>query len=90
MIATPEDCDLLIKNVQIATMDSERPESSYGVISDGVVAIKNGLIHQLGSAAELPELNPVNVIDGQQQWLLPGFIDCHTHLILCRRSFQRI
>ncbi|GLX78075.1 imidazolonepropionase [Thalassotalea insulae] len=57
--------------------------NSYGVIGHAALAIANGKIAWLGEMSDLPdfEQNQVEVIDGKGQWLTPGLIDCHTHLV---------
>jgi imidazolonepropionase len=71
-------CDSLIYNVNIATMiNSDAP---YGAIDNGCVAIKGEHIVFVGKQDDCNWL-PKQRIDAQQQWLLPGFIDCHTHLV---------
>ncbi|MDX3773193.1 imidazolonepropionase [Chromatiaceae bacterium AAb-1] len=68
-------------NANIATMtDNGQP---YGTITDGVLAVKDGLIAWVGSRNELPQFDALAtpVYDVQGQWILPGLIDCHTHLI---------
>lgn len=56
---------------------------SYGTIQNGALAISNGKIVWLGSIDNLPnyKADKVKVIDGNGQWLTPGLIDCHTHLV---------
>lgn len=73
--------DAIWHNVQLATMtDNGQP---YGTISDGALAVKDGVIAWCGPRAELPacDLLSTPLYDGQGQWVLPGFIDCHTHLV---------
>jgi imidazolonepropionase len=73
--------DAIWHNVHLATMtDNGQP---YGTIRDGALAVKDGLIAWCGPKAELPacDLLATPLYDGQGQWLLPGFIDCHTHLV---------
>lgn len=56
----------------------------FGIINDGAIAIKNNRIAWLGPLAELPdnaERSSKEIIDAQQQWITPGLIDCHTHLV---------
>lgn len=72
--------DLLFKNVHLMTMDETR-SGAYGLISDGCLAIKDQKIVWLGEKASLPAFNAKDVIDGQGQYLSPGLIDCHTHLV---------
>lgn len=75
-----QHCDLLIQNVNLATMN---PAASvpYGQILNAAVAVTDGKISWLGCATQLPSLEAKQVVDGQQGWLTPGLIDCHTHLI---------
>jgi imidazolonepropionase len=68
-------------NVHLATMtDSSK---SYGAIENGALAISDGKIVWLGLQKDLPAYNSeeVDIIDGKGQWLSPGLIDCHTHLV---------
>lgn len=73
--------DALWYNVNLATMtDNGQP---YGAIMDGVIAIKDGVIAWVGEKAKLPAFDQFStpMYDGKGQWLLPGFMDCHTHLV---------
>ncbi|SNY57535.1 imidazolonepropionase [Arsukibacterium tuosuense] len=73
--------DAIWINANIATMtDNGMP---YGTISNGVLAVKDGMIAFVGARSDLPQFDAMvtPVHDMQGQWLLPGFIDCHTHLI---------
>ncbi|SDI28360.1 imidazolonepropionase [Ferrimonas sediminum] len=76
------DWDQLWIEVNLATMDPEQP-GSYGEIEDAALAVKDGKIAWLGRRSDLPEFDPfsVPVLKGNGQWLTPGLIDCHTHLI---------
>ncbi|MBV2130075.1 imidazolonepropionase [Arsukibacterium indicum] len=73
--------DAIWINANIATMNDNGVP--YGAIEKGVLAVKDGLIAFVGRRDELPEFDVMAtpVHDMQGQWLLPGFIDCHTHLI---------
>jgi imidazolonepropionase len=75
------DWQTLFVNVNIATMSDQ--SRSYGTIQNGALAISNGKIVWLGSIDNLPnyKADKVKVIDGNGQWLTPGLIDCHTHLV---------
>ena len=68
-------------NVNLATMTEGG--ASYGIVEQGALAISEGKIAWLGKELALPDYNKekVEVINGQGQWLTPGLIDCHTHLI---------
>lgn len=61
-------------------MDPSIP-GAYGAIGDAAVAVTGGKIVWLGPRGELPECTPDRVYDGEGQWLTPGLIDCHTHLV---------
>lgn len=51
-----------------------------GIVEDGAVAAKDGRIAWVGRRAELPGPAAVTTrCDGA--WILPGLIDCHTHLV---------
>lgn len=80
-MATPQQFDAIWHNVHLATMTSNG--LPYGEIRDGALAVKDGLIAWCGPKTELPpcDLLATPLYDGQGQWLIPGFIDCHTHLV---------
>ncbi|SHG12809.1 imidazolonepropionase [Marisediminitalea aggregata] len=71
--------DTLIYNVRIASM--QHNAQPYGQLSESVVALLKGVIAGVFNADAIHSLSARTMIDGQQQWLLPGFIDCHTHLV---------
>jgi imidazolonepropionase len=68
-------------NVNLATMTDGG--QSYGEITEAALAVNDGKIVWLGKMIDLPDYDDrhVEVIDGQGQWLTPGLIDCHTHLV---------
>ena len=47
-------------------------------IESGVVVIKGGLIEAVGSDIVVPE--GLSVVDGTGKYVLPGFIDLHSHM----------
>ena len=67
-------------NFRVAAMlDSVEP---YGAMHDVAIGVANGVIEWIMPQAELPKFgSEVEIIDGQNQWLTPGLIDCHTHLV---------
>lgn len=83
--------DSLWINVNIATM-ADMPTmaagadgtNSYGSILNGAIGVKDQRIIWVGKQSELPQ-SPQKcareIHDGQHQWLTPGLIDCHTHLV---------
>lgn len=51
-----------------------------GVVPDGAVAAKDGRIAWVGPRAALPAHGAPEV-DCGGAWILPGLVDCHTHLV---------
>jgi imidazolonepropionase len=52
-----------------------------GLIEDGLIAARDGVILFAGPAADAPAYESEDEIDCQGRWITPGLIDCHTHLI---------
>jgi len=73
-----EQCDLLIDNVRIASM--QKNGKPYGILTQSTVAIKDGKVLAIFNASQAP-YHADKRYDGENKWLLPGFIDCHTHLV---------
>lgn len=66
---------LLIKNARVlVTMDDERRE-----ISNGAVFIRDHIIEQVGTSADLPQTAD-EVIDASNHVVLPGLINTHHHM----------
>lgn len=59
--------------------------SDLGIIEDGLVAVEDGKIVEVGRTGELkPNLKltaNTKVIDAENMVAMPGFVDCHTHLV---------
>lgn len=74
--------DLLITDANIATMNPAI-DAPYGAIENGAIAVKDGKIVWLGKQAELPKFDALATptVSVKGQWLTPGLIDCHTHLV---------
>ncbi len=71
--------DSLWINVRLMTMAAQ---NDFGIIEDGAIAVQDGKIAWLGARSELPaDTHATNVHDGHGDWLTPGLIDCHTHII---------
>ena len=71
--ATPPDPPsvILIQNATILTV-------SHGTIEHGSVLIKNGKIAEVGESIKAPQ--DAQVIDGAGLYVMPGIIDCHSHI----------
>ena len=65
--------DTLISNVTIVTMN-ERNEVLFG----GHVGITDGKIVHIAKVP--PKEAPAEIIDGTGMVLIPGLVNCHTHL----------
>jgi imidazolonepropionase len=63
-------------NAHLATMDGP----GLGIIENGAIAAKDGRIAWVGPRAELPG-PAAETVDCDGAWVLPGLIDCHTHLV---------
>ena len=72
---------LLIENTSaVYTMSGSR-EDPLGTIIDGVVVCDGDRIHWIGQRQALPaDVQVTQRIDAQGGCVLPGLIDCHTHL----------
>ncbi len=58
--------------------------SNLGLIEDGALLVRDGLIAAVGTSAEvekLPEARTAEKLDLGGRVALPGFVDSHTHLI---------
>ena len=81
--------ELLFTHCHLACMDQGR----YHLIRDAALAVSGKKIIWLGPMADLPAPGetpgpdhpdftaPPRIIDCQGKWILPGFVDCHTHLV---------
>ncbi len=74
--------DHLWINARLATM--REGAGAYGAIENAALADKAGRLVYAGPMRDLPgktEALATRVIDAQNQWITPGLIDCHTHLV---------
>src|SRR6201997_3484718 len=71
--ATPADPSpvILIQNATILTV-------SHGTIERGSILIKDGKIAEVGANVKAPK--DAQVIDAAGQFVMPGIIDCHSHI----------
>jgi len=75
----PENIDRLFTNCRVATMADGR----YNSMENAALAVSGNKIAWIGSMDALPGPLPGNIeqTDCNNHWILPGFVDCHTHLI---------
>ena len=71
--ANPPDAPpvILIQNATILTV-------SHGTIERGSILVKNGKIAEVGPSVKAPK--DAQVLDAAGQWVIPGIIDCHSHI----------
>ncbi len=77
---SPFPCDLLLTHANLATMAG----GNYHIKKDAALAVSGKTITWIGAMADLPEeasSQAKAVVDCQGKWLLPGFVDCHTHMV---------
>ncbi len=74
--------DHLWINARLATM--REGGGAYGAIENAAFGDKGGRIVFAGPMSELPDKPDAlatRVMEAQNQWITPGLIDCHTHLV---------
>lgn len=71
--ATPPDAPsvILIQNATLLTV-------SHGTIEHGSILIRDGKIAEVGPSVKAPK--DAQVIDAAGQFVIPGIIDCHSHI----------
>jgi 5-methylthioadenosine/S-adenosylhomocysteine deaminase len=72
---TPSSCDLLLTGGAVVTMDDERR-----ILDPGAIAIKDDRILAVAAAEQLADVAAGRVIDCRGKAVIPGLIDCHSHL----------
>lgn len=65
--------NILIKNGLIFSGDLNEKATKQNILIDS-----NGRIKEIGSAINIPEEN-LEIIDAEGKWIVPGFVDSHTH-----------
>src|SRR3989339_541372 len=76
----PETMDTLFTRCHLAAMAGGR----LSVIEKGALAVSGEKIAWVGKEKDLPQdygSRCKTMVDCQNRWLLPGFVDCHTHLV---------
>ncbi len=76
----PKTMDTLFIHCHLATMAG----SSLSIIENGALAVTGEKISWVGKKNDLPQnfrTRCRKIIDCHNRWILPGFVDCHTHLV---------
>lgn len=74
---------LMIKNIgRLVTMNGEG-EYGLGVIENAACLIKQGRIEWFGKAEDSPQVEEylVSYLDAGGKAIMPGLVDCHTHIV---------
>lgn len=75
--------DTLFINANLATMDPNI-DAPYGAIEGGALGVKDGRITWIGKMDDFPQDKDIGVgeiLDCEGDWITPGLVDCHTHLV---------
>ncbi len=88
--------DLIIVNAaQLVTCASGgKPKrltelKNVGLIENGAIAIDRGKIVGVGASDKLrDEFTAATIIDAAGQTVIPGFVDCHTHIVFAGNRFD--
>jgi len=67
--------DIIIRDCLILPMDGKSR-----IIEDGLIAIENRKITYVGKKAKSPSFKAESIINGHGKIVMPGLINCHTHL----------
>ncbi|MBT8040010.1 MAG: imidazolonepropionase [Xanthomonadales bacterium] len=72
----------LLRNIgELATCPPENPQHDAGLIRKAALVIEEGIVAWSGPESDLPtEFEKTDATDCQGNLVIPGLIDCHTHL----------
>lgn len=72
--------DCLITDCHVASLAGSE---GYGEIRDAAIGIQEGRIAWIGREEDLPEIaeEALDEVSLNGDWVTPGLIDCHTHLV---------
>ena len=76
----PDKIDTLFINCHLATMTG----NAFSIIEKAALAVTGKTISWIGKEKDLSDhlkTKCLNIIDCKNGWILPGFVDCHTHLV---------
>ncbi|MEM2102494.1 MAG: amidohydrolase [Candidatus Bathyarchaeia archaeon] len=72
---------VLLENVDVVIRGGVvLPMMERGAIDEGLVAIKKDAIVYVGKASKSPKFNAERVIEGKGKAVMPGLVNCHTHV----------
>lgn len=76
----PDKIDTLFINCNLATM----ADNALSIIKDAALAVTGKTISWIGKEKEISnplKIKGTKIIDCHFGWILPGFVECHTHLV---------
>ncbi|MDD4836084.1 MAG: imidazolonepropionase [Dethiosulfovibrio sp.] len=79
-----KNADLFVLNAKQLIRYSDSKGDSLEVLENGALAIKDGRILAIGDTEEIRgafALDEGVVVDASGKVVVPGFVDCHTHLV---------
>ena len=76
-----DNWEILFIGFNFATMTNNG--RSYGELLNGALAIGKGKVQWIGDKSDIPthNKNKIKIVEGSGEWVTPGLIDCHTHII---------
>ena len=79
-----EAVDFIIHNAKVTTQDDAQPNAE-------AIAIKDGLIHTVGTSAEILKLKGAKTkfVDAKGKRVIPGLVDSHSHFLRSGLSYTR-
>jgi len=70
--------DLLLRRARVATLEGD----GWGIVDDAAIGIRDDSIAWLGRDDAVPAgIHAERELDIGRNWVTPGLIDCHTHLV---------
>ena len=76
--------DLILKDGSEILTCKEESKDLVGLLKDSWIAIRDELIVAIGNKEEIEkevDYSTARIIDAKGKVVLPGFVDCHTHLV---------
>ena len=72
----------VLRNIaQLATCPPDNPQQDAGLIDNAALVWTDGTVRWAGPVGELPaEFRKETVLDCDRRLVIPGLVDCHTHL----------
>ncbi len=83
--AVASRADVLIDNVSIVpTHNGESAATSSAIL------IRDGLIHRISAAGDIPIDEASTLIDGEGRYVMPGLIEMHAHIPVAKRGDDQL